>query len=239
MATHSSTLAWKIPWMEEPRRLHGVAKSQTRLSDFTFTFFLNFRHENSRNSICIPMSLSAKRDVLRSNGEHLLHSRLHPTFYSAFLVTISLNKREKNFFLAFTQLSQILKSFLNMLHLRLWREIKGEIINRFFLPFRCNHSLLLGYKSFIFEIKVIMAIAVYKKQTAELTLSQRKHIQRMNLLRITLELLQLKGAYIIHIITCTKLCWIRIKDFPTSVFIGCEGMFLCTFKNITQIRLEK
>ena len=40
MATHSSTLAWKIPWMEEPRgaAVHGVAKSQTRLSDFTFTF---------------------------------------------------------------------------------------------------------------------------------------------------------------------------------------------------------
>ena len=37
MATHSSTLAWKIPWMEEPA-VHGVAKSQTRLSDFTFTF---------------------------------------------------------------------------------------------------------------------------------------------------------------------------------------------------------
>ena len=40
MATHSSTLAWKIPWTEEPGRLqvHGVAKSRTRLSDFTFTF---------------------------------------------------------------------------------------------------------------------------------------------------------------------------------------------------------
>ena len=36
-ATHSSTLAWKIPWTEEPG-VHGVAKSQTRLSDFTFTF---------------------------------------------------------------------------------------------------------------------------------------------------------------------------------------------------------
>ena len=37
--THSSTLVWKIPWMEEPVRLvHGVAKSWTRLSDFTFTF---------------------------------------------------------------------------------------------------------------------------------------------------------------------------------------------------------
>ena len=24
MATHSSTLAWKIPWMEEPRRLQSM-----------------------------------------------------------------------------------------------------------------------------------------------------------------------------------------------------------------------
>ena len=40
MATHSSTLAWNIPWMEEPGRLQSmvVTKSQTRLSDFTFTF---------------------------------------------------------------------------------------------------------------------------------------------------------------------------------------------------------
>ena len=40
MATHSSTLAWKIPWTEEPGRLavHGVAKSPTQLSNFTFTF---------------------------------------------------------------------------------------------------------------------------------------------------------------------------------------------------------
>ena len=40
MATHSSTLAWKIPWMEEPGRLQSgcVVKSRTRLSNFTFTF---------------------------------------------------------------------------------------------------------------------------------------------------------------------------------------------------------
>ena len=44
MATHCSTLAWKIPWTEEPGRLqgracaHGVSKSRTRLSEFTFTF---------------------------------------------------------------------------------------------------------------------------------------------------------------------------------------------------------
>ena len=40
MATHSSALAWKIPWMEEPGRLQpmGSLKSQARLRDFTFTF---------------------------------------------------------------------------------------------------------------------------------------------------------------------------------------------------------
>ena len=42
MAPHSSTLAWKIPWMEEPGRtapaVHGVTESWTQLSDFTFTF---------------------------------------------------------------------------------------------------------------------------------------------------------------------------------------------------------
>ena len=40
MAPYSSTLAWKIPWMEEPGRLQsmGSLRSWTRLSDFTFTF---------------------------------------------------------------------------------------------------------------------------------------------------------------------------------------------------------
>ena len=43
MVTHSSILAWRIPWIEEPSGLqsHGVAKSWTRLSDFTFTFHIH------------------------------------------------------------------------------------------------------------------------------------------------------------------------------------------------------
>ena len=38
MAPHSSTVAWKMPWTEEPGRatVHGVAKSRTRLSNFTY-----------------------------------------------------------------------------------------------------------------------------------------------------------------------------------------------------------
>ena len=39
MAPHSSTLAWKIPWAEEPGRLQSMGSlSWTQLSDFTFTF---------------------------------------------------------------------------------------------------------------------------------------------------------------------------------------------------------
>ena len=48
-APHSSTLAWKNPWTEEPGRLQsmGFAKSQTGLSDFTFTFTLGIAGEGS------------------------------------------------------------------------------------------------------------------------------------------------------------------------------------------------
>ena len=37
MATHSSILAWRIPWVEEPGRWQamGLQKSQTQLSDQT------------------------------------------------------------------------------------------------------------------------------------------------------------------------------------------------------------
>ena len=40
MASHSSTLAWKIPWTEEPGRLQSMGSRRVGhdLSDFTFTF---------------------------------------------------------------------------------------------------------------------------------------------------------------------------------------------------------
>ena len=45
MTTHSNILAWEIPWIEEQAgyswglqaTVHGVAESQTRLSDLTTT----------------------------------------------------------------------------------------------------------------------------------------------------------------------------------------------------------
>ena len=40
MATHSSILAWKIPWTEKPGSLQSMgSQSRTRLSNFTATHF--------------------------------------------------------------------------------------------------------------------------------------------------------------------------------------------------------
>ena len=39
MATHSSILAWRIPWTEEPGGLQSTgSQSRTRLSDFTSNY---------------------------------------------------------------------------------------------------------------------------------------------------------------------------------------------------------
>ena len=44
MATHSSILAWRIPWTEEPGGLQSTgSQSWTQLSDFTFTFKHSFQ----------------------------------------------------------------------------------------------------------------------------------------------------------------------------------------------------
>ena len=56
MATHSSTLAWKIPWTEKPGRLQSMGSlSRTRLSDFTFTFhFRALEKEMATHSSVLP-----------------------------------------------------------------------------------------------------------------------------------------------------------------------------------------
>ena len=75
MAPHSSTLAWKIPWTEEPggAAVHGVAKSGTRLSDFTFTFhFHALEKEMETHSSVLAWRIpgTAEPGGLLSMGSH-------------------------------------------------------------------------------------------------------------------------------------------------------------------------
>ena len=42
MATHSSILAWRFPWTEEPSRVHGVTEAGTTVSNTTNMIVLIF-----------------------------------------------------------------------------------------------------------------------------------------------------------------------------------------------------
>ena len=75
MAPHSSTLAWKMPWTEEPGKLWsmGVAEGQTRLSNFTFTFhFHALEKEMATHSSVIAWRIpgTGKPGGLPSMGSH-------------------------------------------------------------------------------------------------------------------------------------------------------------------------
>ena len=75
MAPHSSTLAWKTPWMEEPGRLlsMGSLRCWTRLSDFTFTFhFHALEKEMATHSSVLAWRIpgTVEPDGLPSMGSH-------------------------------------------------------------------------------------------------------------------------------------------------------------------------
>ena len=89
MATHSSVLVWRIPWMGAT--VHGVAKSWTRLSDFTsFHFKLNAGTEKGFwSSSCGLFSVSAHPSLVLgiqifSSLRDTNHLRFGSTFTASF-----------------------------------------------------------------------------------------------------------------------------------------------------------
>ena len=83
MVTHSSILAWKIPWTEEPARLESMgSQSRTQLNDFTFTFHSNHYYSLSFSclglvcSFLFPSALKIKLFILD------LYSFLIQAFYN-------------------------------------------------------------------------------------------------------------------------------------------------------------
>ena len=77
MATHSSTLAWKIPWMEEPGRLQSVG-SQRVGHDWATSPYLTsekIRHNwatftslQTANSVCLVEGSSSKLLLIHLSG---------------------------------------------------------------------------------------------------------------------------------------------------------------------------
>ena len=73
-ATHSSVLAWKLPWTEEPGRLQSMgSQSRTELSNFTFTFhFHALEKEMATHSSVLAWRIpgTGEPDGLPSMGSH-------------------------------------------------------------------------------------------------------------------------------------------------------------------------
>ena len=67
MAPHSSTLAWKIPWMEEPGRLPSMGSlrvgqdSATSLSLFTF---MHWRRQWQSTPVFLPGESQGRRSLV-------------------------------------------------------------------------------------------------------------------------------------------------------------------------------
>ena len=70
--THSSTLAWKIPWTEKPSRLQSMASQRvgTGLSDFTF---------NAEITFTLPLSPIRPLFQLRSKTVVITRANTHTT----------------------------------------------------------------------------------------------------------------------------------------------------------------
>ena len=68
MATHSSTLAWKIPWMEEPGRLQSIGSRRVGhlLSDFTFAF-MHWRRKWQPTPVFLPGESQGQRSLVGCN----------------------------------------------------------------------------------------------------------------------------------------------------------------------------
>ena len=54
MATHPSTLAWKIPWMEEPGRLQSMESLRVRHDSLSLVTFMHWRRKWQPTPVFLP-----------------------------------------------------------------------------------------------------------------------------------------------------------------------------------------
>ena len=54
MAAHSSTLAWKVPWTEEPGGLQSMGSSPTQLTSLSLCTFMHWRRKWQPTPVFLP-----------------------------------------------------------------------------------------------------------------------------------------------------------------------------------------
>ena len=67
MTTHSSTLAWKIPWMEEPSRLQSMASLRVRhdrVTSLSLFTFMNWRRKWQPTPVFLPGESQGRRNLV-------------------------------------------------------------------------------------------------------------------------------------------------------------------------------
>ena len=67
MSTHASTLAWKIPWMEEPGRLQSMKSQRVRHDWATSVSFTFWRREWQPTPVFLPGEPHGQRDLVVYN----------------------------------------------------------------------------------------------------------------------------------------------------------------------------
>ena len=70
MATHSSTLAWKTPWMEEPDRLQSMGSLRVRHDRATSLSSIGEGNGNPLQCSCLEKPGTGKPGGLPSMGSH-------------------------------------------------------------------------------------------------------------------------------------------------------------------------
>ena len=67
MAAHSSTLAWRIPWMEEPGRLQSMGSLRVRhdwLTSLSLFTFMHWRRQWQPTPVFLPGESQEQRSLL-------------------------------------------------------------------------------------------------------------------------------------------------------------------------------
>ena len=67
MATHSSTLAWKIPWMEEPGRLQSMGSLRARhdwVTSLSLFIFMHWRRKWQPTPVLLPGESQARGNLM-------------------------------------------------------------------------------------------------------------------------------------------------------------------------------